>query len=82
MVKAQGLSINTVILIALGVLVLIILAFVVGGKFKDLGTTTSQCDGRCVVDKGDCSPDIPIPMSSCVEDGQKIDGAQWCCKPL
>ncbi len=82
MKNAQGLSINTVILIALGVLILIVLAFVVGGKFKDLGTTASQCDGRCVSSRSDCTDGVLVPMSSCRDSGEVVNNANWCCKSL
>lgn len=82
MKKAQGMSINVIILIVLGLIVLIILTFVIGGKFTDFGSTISQCDGTCVATIADCK-DIgaPIPMNNCKEGNTNIrDGNSYCCK--
>ena len=83
--KAQGMSINTIILIVLGLIILVVLAFVLGGKFTDFGKTASQCDSRCVSTIQECreSGGAPIPMNNCREDsGTGIDGQGFCCKSL
>jgi len=83
--SAQGMSINTIILIVLGLIILVVFAFVLGGKFTDFGRTASQCDGRCVASISECrsSNGAPIPMNNCKEDsGVGIEGEGFCCKFL
>jgi flagellar basal body-associated protein FliL len=82
--KAQGLSLNVVII---AVLLLIVLAVVIFVFFKGTSTFTkgiSTCD--CVVDKNECDDEdsagktiIAVP-NSC-ETINNVDG-NYCCTPL
>ncbi len=47
MAKAQGLSVNTIILVALGLLVLVIVGALTGRKLLEFGLTTTICQGTC-----------------------------------
>lgn len=62
MKKAQGLPISTVILVALGIIVLIILVAFVTGKLGGLGRTLSECQGTCL---GAYTGDTPDPTVEC-----------------
>lgn len=52
MAKAQGLSVNTIILVALGLLVLVIVGALTGRKLLEFGLTTNICPGTCVAPTG------------------------------
>lgn len=81
MKKAQGLSINTIILIVLGLIILVVLAFVLGGKFIDFGrgASSAQCPSNvCVAQASECGGEVPIPTSNCGGDPDK----SFCCNPL
>ena len=64
--KAQGLSVSMIILIVLGLIIVGVLIFMIGGKVKLFGEST----GSCVQKKGTC-----MDASSC--DGA-IVGALDC----
>jgi hypothetical protein len=54
--KAQGMSMNVIIIAALAIIVLIILVVVMTGKFNLFGTTTRSCSaqgGECKEECGD-----------------------------
>ena len=56
MKKAQGLPITTIIIAALGLLVLVVIGAIFGGQIFKFGVTASTCPGTCVnptVVKGD-----------------------------
>ncbi len=88
--KGQGLSMNVVIIAALAVLVLIVLALVMTGKFRIFGTTTRDCNtlgGRCV-DEEDMDKNDLDKITGC--KGQNVytrgtnceDDDQYCCVPI
>ncbi len=56
--KAQGLSINMIILIVLGLIVMGVLIFMLGGKVKMFGTSANSCTDKtgaeCVASAGEC----------------------------
>lgn len=45
--KAQGLPISTIIIAALGILVLIVLAAIFSGQIGKFSTAANACPGRC-----------------------------------
>ena len=45
--KAQGLPISTIIIAALGILVLVVLGAVFGGQIGKFTRAASECPGRC-----------------------------------
>lgn len=59
-VKAQGISINTIIIALIGLLVLVILVIIVSGNVRDVNTTAGQCatkGGECVPNTNHDFPD-------------------------
>lgn len=45
--RAQGLPISTIIIAALGILVLVVLGAIFGGQIGRFGRAASECPGRC-----------------------------------
>lgn len=45
--RAQGLPISTIIIAALGILVLVVIAGIFGGQIGKFGRAASECPGRC-----------------------------------
>ena len=75
--KAQGLPINTLIIAAIGLAVLIVLFILFTTEAGDFSKSTRSCDGRggnCVA-KGECQ--YQITSWSCPEKGKEC-----CFNPL
>jgi len=72
--KAQGMSMNVIIIAALALLVLVILAVIFIGR---MGTTTKgidQCKGNCVAAEEDCTnqgPYFKVSGEPCYKVGTK-----------
>ena len=45
--RAQGLPISTIIIAALGILVLVVIGAIFGGQIRTFGTIANECPGRC-----------------------------------
>lgn len=76
MKKAQGLSLNTIIIAALVIMVLVILALVFTGQMGSFGEETGSCSGKGGKCRGDCNDDeIPNPLGGECPDGET------CCVP-
>jgi len=45
--RAQGLPISTIIIAALGILVLVVIGAIFGGQIGKFGRAASECPGRC-----------------------------------
>ena len=45
--KGQGLPISTIIIAALGILVLVVIGAIFGGQIGKFGKAASECPGRC-----------------------------------
>ena len=86
--RAQGLSINVIVIVAIALIVLVVLIAIftgrLGGFVKGVGATTS-CSNSCqaldktgtVVDIGDCVPSgRPLPASY---DNVDPDTQECCC---
>ncbi|MFC1742281.1 hypothetical protein ACFL3V_07135 [Nanoarchaeota archaeon] len=52
--KAQGLSMNVIIIAAIALLVLVILAVIFIGRMKTTTSGIDQCKGKCVASTYDC----------------------------
>ncbi len=81
--KAQGLSMNVIIIAAIALLVLVILAVIFIGR---MGTTTrgiDQCKGSCVSSEMDCTnqgPYYKVSNEPCYRSGTKeIDSDRPVC---
>ena len=96
--KAQGLSMNTIIVAALGLIVLIVLVLIFSGRAGWFSKSTSSCaaqGGYCSEDQsGRCGPgEIMIWSGDCSCKGPYEDADRnnqfcsekpggQCCKPL
>ena len=76
--KAQGLSLNTIIIAALVIMVLVILALVFTGQMGSFGTSTKSCAAK----GGQCK-EAPCPEgeSSPLLGGGECPEDQVCCVP-
>ncbi len=45
--RAQGLPISTIIIAALGILVLVVIGAIFGGQMRKVGQAANECAGRC-----------------------------------
>ena len=81
MAKAQGLSINTIIVLALALLVLLVLGFIVSGRFQIFGKGLSKCNGVCAMSESQCpSGTVGVPTTNCkAGDLPEIKGDGFCC---
>jgi len=78
MKKAQGLSLNTIIIAALVIMVLVILALVFTGQMGSFGSSSTNCQskgGICTSEK-DC-PEGKMPAMFTA----KCDEGEQCCIP-
>ena len=81
MKKAQGISVNVIIIAAIALLVLVILSVVYIGRMGDWGAQTADCEnkgGRCAEECGSedyGTDDYPTPYLAwvCSNEGEK------CC---
>ena len=81
--KAQGLSINTIIIVALALVVLVALIAIFTGKLGNFGKGTMDCEktynGRCLVEC-DGINEIEQTLARCFDDDTgKIDSSRVCC---
>jgi len=90
--KAQGMSLNVVIIAALGLLVLVVLAIIFTGRTGLFVRETDKCTnkygsaGRCVATEAECSGAYDkVSMGACDLSGDgkfnfdNKDGDGFCC---
>lgn len=90
--KAQGISLNVIIIAALGLLVLVVLAIIFTGRTGIFVKETDKCGtkygtaGSCVASKDDCSGDYDkIQWGACDLSGDEKyhynneDNDGYCC---
>ena len=83
MAKAQGLSLNTIIIAVLVLVVLVILILIFSGKMGGFRRGINSCDGYCAETSSSCGEnENPIYLINCDDDGDgKADDGNYCCKP-
>jgi flagellar basal body-associated protein FliL len=78
--KAQGMSLNIIIIAAIGLLVLVILAVIFIGR---IGTTTKSidsCKGSCIDSADDCVGQYQkVTSDPCFASDGKTRTEQICC---
>jgi len=75
--KAQGISINVIIIAAIALLVLVILSVIFMGRMGTFGTTSKDCiaqGGQCL---DACGGDHPTPYSAWTCTG--VNAEKSCC---
>jgi hypothetical protein len=84
--KAQGLSLNIVIIAAIAIIVLVIMIVIFGGRIKLFGKGVAACEGTCSATKEGCGSDkAPVPSKNCDHDGDgtpNVEGDGFCCMPV
>jgi hypothetical protein len=71
--KAQGLSLNTIIIAALVLIVLVVLIVIFSGKIGDFGKGSESCPGKCASSMTACENNIGYKLDSCSSNGG------FCC---
>lgn len=72
--KAQGLSMNVIIIAAIALLVLVILAVIFIGRMGSTARNIDQCKGTCVASEVDCTnqgPYYKVTNEPCYRGGTK-----------
>ena len=83
MSKGQGLSINTIIIIAIALIVLIVLVVILTGRVKIFGKGISTCRGVCVTAGTPCDPtQAGVPTPNCKDETQPVIEDGVCCIPI
>lgn len=81
--KAQGLSLNVIIIAVIVLIVLVLLIVIFSGKMGQFRTGVSACSGHCERSAVDCLPnENPIYLAGCDAnaDGKPdMEGANYCC---
>ena len=79
--KAQGLSLNTIIIAVIVLIVLVVLIVIFSGKIGGFRKGLDNCDGTCESSAANCGSDkTPIFLINCDDDGDgKADGGNYCC---
>jgi len=84
MKKAQGISLNVIVIAAIALLVLVILTFVFTGGMADFMKKSKDCskDKLAECQSGDECDDgwLPHPSRVCYDES-KVDEDQICCLP-
>lgn len=81
--KAQGLSLNVIIIAVICIAVLVIILIMLVGKSKVFGSATADCPskgGSCETGQGMTGSECPEGMTKMF--GAKCDTGQVCCTQL
>lgn len=78
--KAQGMSLNTIVIAALVVLVLVILSVIFMGRMGVFGVQSNECRGSCMDDR--CEQGYSEVPGNCYGRDGKVDEYQVCCVEL
>ena len=80
--KAQGLSVNVIIVAVLALLVLVVIAFIFTGRFAIFSRTTGDCEATGGDCEYSCDEGYSLdPIRKCY-DGDEIDTTRVCCVPV
>lgn len=77
--KAQGLSVSMIILIVLGLIIVGVLVFMLGGKVRDFGKSTNSCvekKGTCV-EAASCNGAI-VGSLNCPTERPELENPVCC----
>ncbi len=92
MKKAQSISINTIVVAAIALIVLVVIIAIFSGRIKiftwgarDCGTQGGKCDDDCGTFLATGDPDgtiyVNVPGTSC-EDDKSTPLKNQCCVPI
>lgn len=73
--------INTIIIVALALIVLIVLIVMFTGRIGIFGKGLSQCNGFCATTASQCESAgaAAVPMSRCNDDDDPEPEGTYCC---
>jgi hypothetical protein len=79
--KAQGMSLNVIVIAVLVLIIMVVLVVMFGSKVKFFGTSTVSCanKGAGAVCKATCSEDELTHRGT---ECDKLNPAQLCCVPF
>ena len=80
--KAQGISMNVIIIAAIAIIVLVIMVVIFSGRMQLFGKGVSLCEGTCSATKAGCGYSAAIPIRNCDSDGDgepNVKGEGFCC---
>ena len=81
MKKAQGLSMNVIIIAALAIIVLIILVVVMAGRFNLFGSTARSCEAQAGTCKEACEAgEAKMFFTDCADKNPNTED-HTCCIP-
>ena len=77
--KAQGLSLNTIIIATLAIIVLIVVVLFFTGKFGDANSALENCEAK----GGEPSATVPCANGGVpTPTGSDVEGEKYCCIKL
>ena len=81
MKRAQGISINVIVLTAIALIVLIVLVIVLTGRVQLFGKGLGTCKGTCQTSAANCGTSAPVATQNCDDGGKTpvIKGDGYCC---
>jgi hypothetical protein len=77
--KAQGISINVIIITAIALIVLVVLVFALAGRTTKFNEGLGTCKGFCADSAVQCGDNAPVPTKNCNDGDRTIDGDGYCC---
>lgn len=83
MKRAQGISINVIVITAIALIVLVVLIVVFTGRVQLFGKGLGTCKGYCADSAVKCEQASAIPTTNC-DDGKTppLQGNGYCCIPV
>ena len=78
MTKAQGLSLNTIIIAALVLIVLVVLVVIFSGKMGSFVTNVESCDSK----NGKLNPTASLEGYACYKMAKATTTNKYCCIPV
>lgn len=87
MKKAQGMSVNVIIIAAIALLVLVVLSVIFLGRISVFGQGVNSCEAKqgqvCRSATTGCGSDFTaVPGQKCYDASKQVDSTRVCCAPI
>lgn len=79
MKRAQGISINVIVITAIALIVLIVLVVILTGRTAIFTKGLGTCNGFCADSAVQCQEGVAIPTKNCNDGEREIKGDGFCC---